>query len=153
MNKFKAKWTRFNALSWSEQSILLKAIFCLPLVWIGLQLFGLQRLHNTLQRKQSLSTATVEEIEISQLARIVAIAAAHIPSPISSCLTRSLLLIWMLQQRGISAQLRIGVKFANGILEAHAWVEYAGAPINDQLAVVNTFASFNEFPPTRAFQS
>ena len=62
----------------------------------------------------------------------------------ASCLTRSLLLRWLLRFYGTASDLRIGVRFENGELAAHAWVEKDGFPVNDQPEVVAGFAAFDQ---------
>jgi len=48
----------------------------------------------------------------------------------------------LLRRRGIDSQLRIGVRLTGGALEGHAWVEYAGVPVNDRLDVSADFTPF-----------
>jgi hypothetical protein len=48
--------------------------------------------------------------------------------PGGTCLARSLALTRMLRSRGVAAEMKIGVKTADGF-HAHAWVEVAGVPI------------------------
>lgn len=48
----------------------------------------------------------------------------------TSCLHRSLVLWWLLERRGFEAALRFGARKHEGRLEAHAWVEHAGAPVH-----------------------
>ena len=52
--------------------------------------------------------------------------------PGTHCLARALALRWWMRSRGLDAQLRIGVRQGPGGLEAHAWVELAGAPVDEQ---------------------
>jgi hypothetical protein len=40
--------------------------------------------------------------------------------------------------------LRIGVRLSEGKLDAHAWVEHTGIPINDRPDVSTDFAPFAE---------
>jgi hypothetical protein len=56
-----------------------------------------------------------------------------------TCLSRSLALATMLQRRGISTELRVGYRRKDGIIEGHAWLEYAGKPINERPDVVATY--------------
>jgi len=42
-----------------------------------------------------------------------------------------MVLWWLLQARGIAADLRIGARKETGRFEAHAWVETGGAVLND----------------------
>lgn len=48
-----------------------------------------------------------------------------------TCLRRALTLQKMLAQRGISADLKIGVRKEAGQLSAHAWLEHQGKPIGE----------------------
>ena len=60
----------------------------------------------------------------------------------ASCLTRSLLIGWLLRRQGVASELRIGVRMINGSLDAHAWLENNGLPINDAPGDVANFAPF-----------
>ena len=140
MKSLNAKLAKFAALPWSERRTLLAAVALLPLFWLGLQCFGLRRLQAWLQRPPA-TNASISMNEIARLAALVNSAAGLAPIP-ATCLTRSLLLGWMLQRRGVTSQLRIGVRTNQGKLDAHAWVEYAGVPINDQPDVGQQFAAF-----------
>jgi hypothetical protein len=46
------------------------------------------------------------------------------------CLPQSLALAWLLARRGISVELRLGVRQDNGTLLAHAWLEADGRPLD-----------------------
>ena len=56
-----------------------------------------------------------------------------------TCLRRSLALQKMLAQRGIVAELKIGVQKESGMLSAHAWVEYQGKPIGEPEKVMEHY--------------
>lgn len=67
------------------------------------------------------------------LGRVVARAAGRVPFR-CNCLVQSLALILMLHRRGISADLRIGVRRRSGTegrILAHAWVEYESTVLLD----------------------
>jgi hypothetical protein len=53
-----------------------------------------------------------------------------------------LTLWWLLRRRGIDGELRIGVRKVAGQFQAHAWLEYCGAVLNDRADVSQRFASF-----------
>ena len=150
--KIKARLAKFIALSRPERRTLLAAIVLLPLVWLGLQCFGLRRLQLWLQRPTPTTGASLSTDEIARIAALVNSAASLAPIP-ATCLTRSLLLGWMLRRRGVASQLRIGVRMNQGKLDAHAWVEYEGVPINDQPDVGKQFAAFDEILPPGTSQS
>ena len=56
-----------------------------------------------------------------------------------SCLVRSLVLAAQLGRRDISCKLCIGVRFDDGELKAHAWVEHHGRPVNDSADIAEQF--------------
>ncbi|MBK7991648.1 MAG: lasso peptide biosynthesis B2 protein [Comamonadaceae bacterium] len=90
--------------------------------------------------------------DIQALGELVNIAARHTLGP-RTCLTRSLLLGWLLRRRGVASDLRIGVRLTNGVLDAHAWVECDGIPVNDRPDVGAQFASFGDLVPLEAFDA
>lgn len=90
-------------------------------------------------------------IKVGMTARMVRAAARYgMGNP--SCLEESLVLLHLLSEQGIAAQLRIGVKNAPQF-EAHAWVEFEGKALNESEALHHHYAAFEaEFtgPPTRS---
>ena len=92
----------------------------------------------------------MQQNDILALAEAVNIAARHTPFRIT-CLSRSLLLCWLLRRRGVSSELRIGVNLSSGSLKAHAWVEYAGQPVNDRADIADEFRPFASPPAETAF--
>lgn len=143
---------KLRALSWSERAILFKAALLLPLFWLGLRLFGLARFGGWLDRSSAKSPSGAPITFAVTLGRLVNAAANHSPVR-ATCLTRSLLLRWMLRRRGIDSQLRIGVRLVQDALEAHAWIEIAGHPINDAPGVARRFAPFAGPVSMRSFSS
>jgi hypothetical protein len=59
------------------------------------------------------------------------------------CLTRSLTLARLLAQRGLTVDVRIGVRRDADRLEAHAWVECMGDALNERPRQLQTFAAFD----------
>ncbi len=132
--------------------MLLTATLLLPLFWIGLRLAGLSRFQEGLERSCKLVETSRSGGDLSIIATLVNIAGNHVPCP-STCLTRSLLLNWLLHRRGVRSELRIGVRMMEGTLDAHAWVEYEGKPINETLEVCERFALFDGALSPRSFKS
>lgn len=142
------------ALTAAQQRTLVTAWLWLPLFWLGLRLLGLPRFQALLQRRplpaepaQALSLP-----DIQALGEAVNIAARHTPFT-ATCLTRSLLLGWLLRRRGVASDLRIGVRLTQGALDAHAWIECAGVPVNDRADIAAQFASFGDIVPLDAFHT
>ena len=132
--------------------MLLAAMAWSPLFWFGLRLLGLHRFRSWLIRDRISGQGNSSQDEIIRVAGLVNIAARRAPFP-STCLSRSLLLTWILRRRGVGTDMRIGVRVTQGILDAHAWVEYAGMPINDRPDIAREFAPFSEIPSPGDFRS
>ena len=151
-NRPSGRWVQWRALNGADQRTLLAAAFWMPWFWLGLRVWGLPRFQARLQRRELASEATMTLPDTQALGRLVNIAARHTLGP-RTCLTRSLLLGWLLSRRGVESQLRIGVRLTNGVLDAHAWVECEGVPVNDQSDVGTQFASFGDLVPLEAFHA
>lgn len=136
------KISKFRALSWSDQQVLLTSMLLLPLFWLGLRVAGLSRFQAWLNRSPILSAAPRSREELEAIGALVNTAGNQAPVR-STCLTRSLLLIWLLRRRGVRGELRLGVRLLDGRLEAHAWVEYEGNPLNDVRDVSERYAAFD----------
>ena len=149
-----SRMAQLSALSHVQQRTLLAAWLWLPFFWLGLRVLGLPRLQALLKSRPI--AAQPESIlllsEIQAFGEAVNIAARHSPFP-ATCLTRSLMLSWLLRRRGVESHLRIGVRLMLGMLDAHAWVECEGVPVNDQPDVNAQFVSFGDLIPLKAFKS
>ena len=143
---------QFRALSLVERRTLLVAAACMPVFWLGPRVLSLARFQARLQRQPVACCNPMTLQEIQSLGELVNIAARYSLGP-RVCLTRSLLLVWLLLRRGVKSQLRIGVRLTQGVLEAHAWVEHNGTPINDRRDVSAQFTSFGDSVPLKAFHT
>jgi hypothetical protein len=141
---------RLRALSARDCRVLLAASILLPLFWLGLRVFGLARFHALVVRRE-LGIADLSPSDVRRHAQRVNAAARYSPFP-ATCLSRSLLLAWLLRRHGVATALRIGVRFTEVGLDAHAWLEWDGIPINDSLAMTQKFAPFNQPVPTAAYR-
>lgn len=133
----------YRTLSRREQIVLLASLVLLPLFWLGLRLAGLQRFQAWIERPISAASAPLSQTEAAGLGLAVNRAASRILGP-SCCLTRSLLLRWLLRRCGTPSELRIGVRFEEGRFLAHAWIEQHAVPINDSPVAVARFAAFEQ---------
>lgn len=140
----KNRWARWRALSAPQRRTLMLAWWLLPLVWLALWVWGLPRLQAWLARQPLPARAAPMPMdEVAGLGRAVNIAARLTPFP-ATCLTRSLLLVWVLRRQGVASELRIGVQLRDGVFRAHAWVEQGGVPVNDRADVAADFAPFDD---------
>lgn len=137
----KRSWYTYRHLSWGQRRLLLSAWVLLLLVAPGLRLLGFRRAQAALlwatptPRRRDLSLAQTT-------AQLVQSAARWNPLP-ATCLSRSLVLIWLLRRQGLVAELRIGVAQADGQMMAHAWVEHDGVALNDSQDVAGRYAPFD----------
>ncbi len=138
---------RYRALDSEARKMFRRAAILLPLVGASLRLRGYGRTQEWLQgrwerRNQALpQTASSKDI-VENTCRMVR-AAVHYGLPGASCLEASLTLWYLLRLQGISANVRIGVRKHTNLFEAHAWVEYEGAALNQLEEVHRHFAPFD----------
>jgi len=127
--------------------VFVQATLLLPVIALSLRLRGFTRTRRSLQ---SLLAASSGAIAISRpatstdalmVSRMVLAAALHSLFD-ATCLERSLVLWWLLARRGISSQLRIGVRKSGEKFEAHAWVERDGIAIAEPEASHRHYAPF-----------
>ena len=147
-----SRLAQLGKLSRTQQRTMVAAWLWLPLFWIGLRTFGFDRFQSRLQRKPitARQPSSMQQNDVLALAEAVNIAARHTPFH-ATCLTRSLLACWLIRRRGVSSELRIGVNLSSGTLKAHAWVEYAGQPVNDRADIADEFRPFASPPAETAF--
>lgn len=143
-NSLKTKLTKFTTLPAADQGVFLAALMLLPCFWLALRVLGLRRLQGWLHTPASAGSNS-DLGEAQRVARLVNRAAQQ-PWVPATCLSRSLLLQWFLKRQGIASQLRIGIDKTATVFKAHAWVECAGVPVNDQPNIAQHFAAF---PPLR----
>lgn len=141
MNK---RLAQLKALSADEWQVLLFSLVLLPSIALALRLKGFKWTRTFLQKRipQSSKPSTDSDLTTAQsVARMVSAAANHGPYR-ANCLKRSLATWWLLQRRGVAAELNIGVNKDAGELNAHAWVEYAGHALVEADDVTERFSSF-----------
>ena len=126
---------RFLALSRAERAILVQALLWLPVTSASLRLRGLPR-----RAPASLSRPR-PSVSPARVAKLVGIASRY-GLVRGNCLSRSLTLQRLLRRNGVASELRIGVRRAGAALEAHAWVELDGRPLNDSADVAQHYAPF-----------
>jgi hypothetical protein len=143
---------RFGALPARDRGLFLLAAGALPLTALGLHLCGLRRCHRGLERlagrpARARVRAEAGSVEIRRTVRLHGLAVRHGPFT-GNCLSRSLVLWWLLRRQGIQGDLRIGTRLADGRLEGHAWVEYRGHPLGEPGSVRERYAVFRgAIPP------
>lgn len=135
------KYAKFRALSGRERRILATAFVSMPAFRLALQLLGFKRFISCFIGGPALGKAPIAFEETVKIGGLVNSAAFHLFGP-DCCLIRSLYLLWLLRRLGVACELRIGTQLAPGRLMGHAWIEVAGAPVNDAGDVARRYAVF-----------
>lgn len=120
-------WRRFTRLSTAQKCVAMESALLLPATALGLRLLGLERMLRLVDgspsREQSVEFTPEQYFDLLS-------AVARRAFPRGRCLVRSLALYWLLHRHGIAGDLRIGVRFLDGRLHAHAWVELKGVVLD-----------------------
>ena len=135
---------RFRALDRKAQRVFGRAAILLPWVQLSLRLRGFKTTKALLQAKLRpgpVASNRDPAESVHMVTRMVG-AAAHYGMARPNCLEQSLVLWYLLQSEGVTAPLRIGVRKLQQKLEAHAWVEFAGAPLNQGEWTSPRYAAF-----------
>lgn len=127
--------TVWRQLTWAQRWTLLLALVWLPLFAIRVRRTSVAHLLSRTQVRAGVPPAAVADARAA--ARAVNLVAGRLRA---TCLTRSLVLHRILAGRGIATVLRVGVRNEGDGLQAHAWVECDGVPVNDTTQRVRGFA-------------
>ena len=140
------RWSRFWRLEAHERRLLVAALLMLPLTRLALRVVGFRRWQSFLTRfvpHSSQAAPANAAARGAQTARMVRAAAREgLGRP--NCLSRSLVLWWLLARQGFPAELRIGARKKDAALEAHAWVELAGRVLGEDDDPHTQFAAFQQ---------
>ena len=128
-------WAVFRELTWTQRRTLVLALVLLPLFGVLLRRTSLARLLSRMDAGGTHGSGAVASARA--VARPVNLVAVRLRA---TCLTRSLVLQWMLARRGVGTELKVGVRHEGGVLDAHAWLECGGVPVNDTVHGVQGFA-------------
>lgn len=137
---------RYRALDAEARRMFRRAAALLPVVKASLRLRGFKKTRESLEERQDrrsaplaqMGTASEQVLRTSRMVR----AAAHYGMVRTSCLEESLTLWHLLRKQGYAAKLRIGVRKLAQKFEAHAWVEYEGAALNQTEEMHRHYSAF-----------
>ena len=128
-------WAVFRELTWTQRRTLVLALVLLPVFGGLLHRISLARLLSRMDARGTSGSGAVANALAA--ARPVNLVAARLRA---TCLTRSLVLQWILARRGIGTELKVGVRNRGDGLHAHAWLECGGVLVNDTVHGVHGFA-------------
>ena len=134
--------SKVRALSGVERRTLIISLVLLPLVGLGLRVFGYKRTRRALARispRKAVKSNATDQVEQARVVAGSVRIAARRGLYRATCLRESLALWWLLRRKGIVSDLRFGVDMQSEALNAHAWIEVAGIPVNDAIDVAQRF--------------
>ena len=116
-----------NRLSRDERWFAIKSLLLLQFVSIGVRLFGFSRVKHWFEQDAVRKSPAVQPLDQSldtavHLGALVRLANHRIEALNVTCVPESLSVWWLLQRRGIPAQLQFGLRKNAGQLDGHAWV-------------------------------
>jgi hypothetical protein len=143
---------RFSALDKGAQRLFLCATVLIPMISASLRLRGLRATQATLGRFLLTAANPHEQAkgnmakDAARIAHMVHAAARYgLVRP--TCLESSLALWWFLGRQGIESSLRIGTRKTASGLEAHAWVEFGGNPLDETGDALPDYTPFDAVFP------
>jgi hypothetical protein len=137
------KLVRLQALSAEQRVVVFSSLFLVPATQVSLHIRGFSRTARTLARWSRRSPVPSDPEAARECAEAVNLVAGRAVVG-ARCLGGSLVLWFILRRRGTDAELVIGADAPRrGELAAHAWVEVAGVPVNDEPDVRERFGSFD----------
>lgn len=139
--------TRAFHLNSADRATLVRAYAYLTFVDLAQRVLGFERLMTRLRFPADVPVQHTEHTHphltrAQGYARWLDVASRH-HIVNAQCLHRSLALAFWLSRDEIDNFVRIGVRKNGAELQAHAWVEVDGHVVNDEPAVVATFAVLN----------
>src|SRR5580704_9245429 len=145
------QFQRYRALDPNARRLFRSAALLLPVIRASLRFRGYKKTQQWLQWRlaQKRTAFATPSSPVSQLDQSLSTtcrmvhSAAHYGPIRPTCLEESLALWFLLNEQGISPQLRIGVRKTDDKFEAHAWVEYQGQTLNQSNEVHKHYAAFD----------
>ena len=132
-------WTRWRSLSPLERRATIAAAALIPIVHLSVKTLGADRTQRFFATRPVLPTG--DDTTAQHIAQAVSRAARRGVVG-GSCLSRSIALVHLLGRNGISAEVRFGARIEESRLDAHAWVEHEGVPLNESPGIARRFPIF-----------
>jgi len=141
------KLRTFWSLDPSARTLVREALLFPPAIWIAFRLKGVPWTQAWLRTWAGVGRSLAGPLEAAASIRQARLAQTRVKRNFrvaGTCLVRSLTLWAMLMRRGVVTELRVGVRRLEGKIEAHAWLEFAGVPINDEASLVGTYSAYDK---------
>ncbi len=140
MSSSPSDWASLRALTGRERMRLAGAAILLPISLVLVKVLGYRRtlrLGERLTRERELPPDAATRVATTT--RLVNVADGRLRVP-GTCLSRSLVLWFLLRRQGVPTTIRIGVRSGGLPLDAHAWVEHEGRPLNSSEHRADSYA-------------
>jgi hypothetical protein len=131
-------------LSGRERRRLARAFVTVAVAVVGLKVLGYDRTRRVVGglsgdgRRRTPPTGAALDREIRGTVDAIRIASRRVALR-PTCLAQSVVLWALLRRQGIDSAIVIGVRKGDVPLDAHAWVEREGTPLNEAPEIVATF--------------
>ncbi len=142
VDRWRARMAKVRGWSRGDWRVLGESVVTLLVVSIALRVVAFPRLVAWAKRPGAAPGAPWPMKRVQHTAGLVALASRATGT---RCLARSLTLTRVLARRGVTSDLRIGVRPENCRLKAHAWVEWMGTALYDSPRVLEGYSAFE--PP------
>lgn len=135
---------KLGRLTRGERRLLARSFVTVPVAVLGLKVLGYDRTRRAIGwgtgdgHRRTPPTGASLDRRISSTVEVVRIASRRV-APRSTCLAQSIVLWALLRRQGIDSRIVIGVRKGDVPLDAHAWIERHGIPLNETPEVVATF--------------
>jgi len=139
LKSFKDKARLARQISFLDWLILIEAWGMLLFFHLALRCVSYETLKTSSRRMSSEISEPVRALLSAQKYQHLIGRASRLHLLPMTCLARSLALCWMLNRRGIPAEIRIGVKKSWDRILAHAWIEVLGEPIGEAEDIPDRF--------------
>lgn len=114
-------------------------------IHLGVRLIGLARVRRVLRRLPPGDAPPAADIALIVEHTRLRMRLVKIRLPwCGNCLSRSLAIWFLLRRQRIDSALRIGAMMKDSGLEAHAWVEFDGKPVNAGPKMLQRYITFDE---------
>lgn len=132
---------RFARLPSSERRLVMHALVVHAHVRLKLWRHGVEASRSVESRFGQHRSSTVPDVEPYRLARLVSHAIREGPLR-GNCLSESMTVSLLLLRSGHPCTMRIGARRCGAGMEAHAWVELNGVPLNESADIGERFIPF-----------
>ncbi|MFV0294880.1 MAG: lasso peptide biosynthesis B2 protein [Hyphomicrobiaceae bacterium] len=133
---------------WTRRACFVVGVVAVPAVWVALRLTGARLVRGLMADNVSAATKIPVPFAMEDVERLGAIMtrAARTSRLPGTCLARALVLRRLLAHCGVPAQIVIGARPLKDRLDAHAWVEVAGHPVNEPADIARQYVPFRSPP-------